>query len=121
MTATHDPAMSDGGNVVSLAERQRRRRAHLERLLDLRHRLAVTAAEQRAHNLPDGWEHTGLQYSVEATIRDGWPAVYEERFPVWVAQETALDHAAGVLVGDCSICRAIAAHGGVNLQPPDAA
>ncbi len=39
-------------NVVSLAEWSPRRRAHLQQLLDVRARLAATAAEQRSHDLP---------------------------------------------------------------------
>jgi hypothetical protein len=40
---------------------------------------------------------------------------------LWATQEAALTHTPDLLMPECSICRAIAAHGRVNIHPPNAA
>lgn len=120
MTTTDDLALPDSAQVVPLADR-RRRRAHLEHLLDVRSRLAVTAAEQRSHDLPEKWETTRLLYQVEETIHEGWPDVYDRQLASWAEQDAALMHTLHILQLDCSLCRVIADSHHINLEPPNAA
>lgn len=106
-------------NVVSPAEWSPRRRAHLQQLLDVRARLAATAAEQRSHDLPERTDILHVLWAVEETIRESWPQVYYTQFPQWAAEEEGLLHE--LPMQDCSVCAADATHGGVDNQPPEAA
>jgi hypothetical protein len=118
MTPT-DPSPGSNGQVTALDTMRRRRQR--EHLLDLRARLAETAAAHRAHNLPDAHDLARQQYAVEDQIREGWPELYRERWTAWVAEDARLLHTVGTFIADCTICVALARQAGVNIEPPDAA
>ncbi|WP_336031012.1 hypothetical protein [Geodermatophilus sp. FMUSA9-8] len=120
MTTIDELLGAGDGTVIQLNERHPRRRAHLRQLLDVRARLAVTAAEQRSHNLPEQHEVTRLLWAVEEAIHTGWPRTYYEQFPRWCVEEETLLHEPTTSVTGCSVCRADFAPG-VSHQPPDAA
>jgi hypothetical protein len=121
MTAIDDLLGAGDGTVVHLNERHPQRQAHLQQLLDVRARLAVTAAEQRSHNLPEQDEVTRLLWAVEETIHDSWPRTYYTQFPQWCAEEDKLLHELGGFASACSICRADRSPVGAVHQPQDAA
>ena len=119
MTTTHE---IDTGHSKAPALTLLRRRQHLDHLLDVRTRLAETAAFYRAHGLDGDAEDLSVQqYSVEATIGEQFPDVYVQEWPRWVTRDAELAHDAMSLSPTCPICRAIAARGGVNLIQPEAA
>ncbi len=121
MTTIDDLLGAGDGTVVQLNERHPRRRVHLQRLLDVRARLAVLAAEQRSHDLPEQQEITRLLWAVEETIHGGWPRTYYEQFPQWCADEETLLHEPTRSATSCSVCRAGSPPGSMNHQPPGAA
>lgn len=121
MTTTNElqqPATSDA--ATGLLE-QRRRRRRLEHLLDLRSRLAVLAAERRAHDLDDAMDTFGQQLAVEAALSEEFPDTYSERIADWARQDAEREHQPPQMSADCGICQAIATRSGVNLTPPEAA
>jgi hypothetical protein len=108
--------------VATAASTRLRRRQHLDHLLDVRTRLAESAAFYRAHGLDSDAEDVSMQqYVVEATIGEQFPDVYVQEWPMWVSRDAELAHDAMSLSPTCPICRAIAKRGGVNLTRPEAA
>ena len=99
----------------------RRRRARLERLLDLRSTLAELNAERSSHRLDDAPEIFGQLLAIEATLSDEYPEVYLRELPRWVEQDARIEHDGSTLQPTCGICRAIAIRSGVNLTAPEAA
>jgi hypothetical protein len=110
---------NDNRQVVRLGSRRSRRR--LERLLELRGKLAELSGERRSHALDDALDTFGQQMAVEQAIQDEFPEVFDERFSDWMRRDAELEHEPGVLASTCGICRVIAGRGGVNLTPPEAA
>lgn len=108
-----------GGDVVALDAVKARNR--LDGLLSTRSHLARLAAQQRSHNMDDAHETFLTQCAIESTIRQEFPAVFEESYADWLLAEVADEHPAGVLNAECGICCSIAEHCGVNLLPPEAA
>lgn len=105
--------------VRQLDEVKRRRR--LENLLYTRRRIAMLAAEHRSHRLDDAVELWQLQLEVEQVLADEFPQLVDELHSSWFEEDCRYEHHPEVLVRDCSICQAIAARSGVNLEPPGAA
>lgn len=121
MTTTHNPQHPATQDATTGLLDERRRRRRLEHLLDLRSRLAVLAAERRAHDLDDAIDTFGQQLAVESALSEEFPDTYAERLGDWARQDAELDHRPTQLSADCGICQAIATRGGVNLTPPEAA
>lgn len=119
--ATQHPTPPAGINSPTNLEDHRRRRGHLERLLNLRSQLALVSAERQAHGIDDAGLTYGQLLSVENAIREDFPQVYEERLPRWVESDARLEHDGRLLRHDCGVCRAIARHSRINLTPPEAA
>lgn len=118
MTTTQD-IPTGRGQLIELDPA--RRRARLDRLLDIRFRLAAVAAERRSHGLEDAGDTYLQQLAVESTIDDEFPDEYVERFADWVDQECRLSHDPNWLNEECGICQAIAQRAGLNISPPEAA
>ena len=105
--------------VVNLDARRASRDPRLMHLLELRHRLALNAAERRSHALPDAIEHDLELFRVERLIAEGWPEVYLANYDDWLRTEHQHEHPADILVAGCGLCTVTAAAAGVNLQLPD--
>lgn len=121
MSTTHTPQQPTTPDAATGLLDERRRRRRLEHLLDLRSRLAVLAAERRAHDLDDAIETFGQQLAVESAVSEEFPDTYAERIADWARQDAEREHQPPQMSADCGICQAIATRSGVNLTPPEAA
>lgn len=97
------------------------RRARLDRLLEVRWRLARVAVERRSHNLDDAIDVFMDQMHVEATIDGEFPGVVDEKFTDWLEADTRLQHDASFLHPECGICQGIAHRAGITFPPGYAA
>lgn len=84
------PTRPEPSKVVNLRQfRSRRELAIVGRLLQRRHLLAVRIADHAAHDLPDIEALWMALHDLEESIAELAPAVWRERWPAWVAQDTA--------------------------------
>lgn len=105
----------------SIAGDPQSRRARLDRLLEIRSRLARLAVERRSHNLDDAIDVFMDQMNVEATIDGEFPGVLDEKFTDWLEADTRLQHDASFLHPECGICQGIAHRSGITFPPGYAA
>jgi hypothetical protein len=118
MSTTHPVQVPTINPALNPIEREK----YLNELLDVRSKLAETAAYYRAHGLSEDAEDLSIQqYRVEATISWEFPDTYVEEWPNWVARDAELMHEAPVLTPECPVCQAIARRGRINLVAPEVA
>ncbi len=84
----------------------RRRRRHLDRLLQARDLLATVSTERYCHGLPDAAEAFTQMAHVEDEIAVLYPDVHAHLFPSWVSNVPEAVHEPGDYNPQCGICRA---------------
>jgi hypothetical protein len=93
----------------------RRRRDRATLLLELRDRLAVSAAQYDAHDLEEANELVGQVSAIESAVKALDPHLYNAMWAAWVARDVELAHDSRTPSPECAICRLLQA----QLNPWD--
>jgi hypothetical protein len=108
MTPTQHPdriePVRDEEYAVPLTGRRRRR--HLDRLLQMRDMLATVSTERYCHGLPDAADAFTQMANVEDEIAVLYPDVHAHLFAEWVSNIPEAVHEPGEYNPQCGICRA---------------